>query len=198
MDDKTRYFDIRSSFWRSCYESALEYEQYLAQSPPYHAKRWLEMAGEIPPIGEEQLRRLRGLHRVLHVLMVSGVWCGDCMQQGPVIKRVVDACDDDVQLRVVDRDSNAELRDELRIMGAMRVPVVVFLTEDFFEIGRFGDRTLTTYRKMAARTLPGNDPASHSSPQDEWASELSEWVDIFERMLLVARFSPLLRKRHGD
>jgi hypothetical protein len=120
------------------------------------------------------------------------------MQQGPVIKRVVDACDDDVQLRVVDRDSNAEVRDELRIMGAMRVPVVVFLTEDFFEIGRFGDRTLTTYRKMAASTLPGNDPTSHPSPQDEWASELSEWVDIFERMLLMARLSPLLRKRYGD
>jgi hypothetical protein len=120
------------------------------------------------------------------------------MHQGPVIKRVVDACDDDVQLRVADRDANAGLRDELRIMGAMRVPVTVFLTEDFFEIGRFGDRTLTSYRKMAASSLPGTAPTSHTSQQDEWASELSEWVDIFERVLLMARLSPLLRKRHGD
>jgi hypothetical protein len=198
MNEKSRYFDVRSSFWRSCYESALEYEQYLAQSPPQHADRWTETAGKIPPLTNEQLQRLRGHHRVLHILMVSGIWCGDCRHQGPVIKRVVDACDDDVQLRLAERDSNGELRDELRIIGAMRVPVVVFLTEDFFEIGRFGDRTLTTYRKMAGSTLPGYGPTAHSSPQDEWASELSEWVDIFERMLLMARLSPLLRKRHGD
>ena len=196
MDDKPRYFDIRNSFWQSCYETALEYEQYLVQSPSYQAERWLDMAKKIPPVGEGERRRLRGYHRALKVLMVGGVWCGDCVRQGPMIKLIVDACEDEVQMRVIDRDSNIELRDELRIMGATRVPVVVFLTEDFFEAGRFGDRTLTTYRKMAANALPGR--ALRPSPQDEWASELSEWVDIFERMLLMTRLSPLLRRRHGD
>ena len=32
----------------------------------------------------------------------------------------------------------------------MRVPMVLFLTEDFHEIGRYGDRPLTVYREKAA------------------------------------------------
>jgi hypothetical protein len=195
MNDETRYFDIRSSFWRSCFEKASDYEQYLAESPSHHAKRWLDMAAKIPALEDEQQQRLSGYNRILNVLMVSGVWCGDCMQHGPMIKRIVDTCGDQVRLRVIDRDADATLRDELRIMGAMRVPVVVFLTEDFFEIGRFGDRPLTTYRKMAANVLQRTD---HPSPPAERTSALSEWVDVFERMLLMVRLSPLLRKRYRD
>ncbi len=198
MNDEPRYFDIRSAFWQSCYEKALEYEKYLSQSPSPQAKRWIEMAGKIPPLGEEQRRRLRGYHRIVNVLVVSGVWCGDCVRQGPIIKQIVDACEDEVQMRVMDRDSNVKLRDELRILGALRVPVVVFLTEDFFEVGRFGDRTLATYQKMASSLLADRDPVPQPSAENEWASELSEWVDIFERMLIMARLSPPLRARHGD
>lgn len=198
MDDKSRYLDVRSSFWRSCFETALEYESYLSQSPSYQADRWHDTAGKISPLSAEQRQRFEGCHRILNVLMVSGVWCGDCMRQGPIVKQIVDACDDEVQLRVMDRDSNHELRDELRILGALRVPVVVFLTEDFFEVGRFGDRTLSTYRKIAAMVHPPDNPPAQPAPRDEWASEISEWLDVFERMLLMARLSPLLRDRHGD
>jgi hypothetical protein len=74
----------------------------------------------------------------------------------------------------------------------MRVPVVVFLTEDFFEVGRFGDQMLSTYRQMAAKAL-GRDVL-----QDDATSEFSEWLDIFERMLIMTRLSPFLRRRHGD
>jgi thiol-disulfide isomerase/thioredoxin len=192
MDDKPEYFDFRSAFWKSAYETALEYERYLAQSPSGLANRWLDTANTIPPLEDDQKQSLTGYNRILRVLMVCGVWCGDCMRQGPIIKRIVEACDDGVELRVMDRDANPEVRDELRILGAMRVPVVVFLTEDFFEVGRFGDQMLTTYRKMAANAI------GRAAPQDEGTSELSEWVDIFERMLLMARLSPFLRNRHGD
>jgi hypothetical protein len=191
MDDKPDYFDIRSDFWKSAYETALEYERYLAQSPSSLAQRWRDRIDTISTLGDDQKQRLRGYHRALRILMVCGVWCGDCIRQGPIIKRIVETCDDDVELRVMDRDANPEVRDELRILGAMRVPVVVFLTEDFFEVGRFGDQVLTTYRKMA-------NALDREVQQDDSTSELSEWLDIFERMLLMTRLSPFLRRRHGD
>ena len=34
-----------------------------------------------------------------------------------------------------------------------RVPVVVFLSEDYFEVGRFGDRLLSAYRAKGAKEL---------------------------------------------
>jgi hypothetical protein len=197
MNNSSDYFDIRSSFWKGCFEKASEYEDYLAESP-VHAKRWQDSAAKLPSLTEDQKRRLSGHHRSLNVLLVSGIWCGDCVRQGPMIHHIAEACDDVVRLRVIDRETNSRLRDEIRIMGAARVPVVVFLTEDFYEVGRFGDRMLVTYRKMASQAY-GTDRWSLPASADEAvALELGEWVDIFERCLLMARLSPLLRRRHSD
>ena len=86
---------------------------------------------------------------------------------------------------------------ELRILGALRVPVVVFLSEDYWEIGRFGDRMLSVYRAKAAREVGRPFKASILSPS-ALAAEMAEWVDVFEWMLIMLRLSPPLRRRHGD
>ena len=131
--------------------------------------------------------------------MISGVWCGDCVRQGPMIEQIARACGDDVVLRVIDRDQSEPLRDEVRILGALRVPVLVFLSEDFHEVGRFGDRMLTTYRrKQATETGAACAVPTAELPEDELRSERDEWLDVFERMLLMVRLAPPLRERHGD
>jgi hypothetical protein len=193
------YLDLRRDFWKSCYQEASTYDDYLAQSEPRRAEKWTKLSASLPPLSEEQRARLTGYRRELHVLLVSGVWCGDCVRQGPMIRQIVDACDEGVALKVIDRDQNEALRDEVRILGALRVPVLVFLSEDFFEVGRFGDRMLTTYRRKAASELGPACPVPGALvPQDELRSERDEWVDVFERMLLMVRLAPPLRQRHGD
>ncbi len=198
MTRNPAYFDVRSSFWRSCFDKASEYGRYLADSSPAHAKRWRDRSERGPRLTDEQMQRLSGHSRALNVLLVSGAWCGDCARQGPMIKQIVDASSDEVRMRVIDRDLDPLLRDELRIMGAMRVPVVVFLTEDFFEVARFGDQTLTSYRKGVAVESREGSSKSYRSPEDESAAELEEWVCLFERALLMVRSSPFLRRRYGD
>jgi len=198
MIDQPKYFDVRSDFWKNIFESAEDYDTYLANSPQDKADRWREMEQKIPALTDEQkLRLVEFKQRTLNVLVVSGVWCGDCVRQGPMLRNAAHAVEAD--LRVIDRDVNIELRDEVRILGAMRVPVVVFLTEDFWEVGRFGDRLLTIYRKKyqnemgAACAVP-----YHVPPEGELAAEQNEWVDVFERMAIMTRLSPPLRERHGD
>lgn len=195
-----KYVDVRSELWRSTFESASPYKAYLDSSPPEKARRWVEMAARIPELAEEQKARLRGHGRTMNVLLVSGVWCGDCVRQGPMIDRIARAAGEEVRLRVIDRDVNPRLRDEVRILGAMRVPVAVFLSEDFFEVGRFGDRMLATYRKKAATEVGPACPVPYAVPREEelLAAEQGEWVDIFERMLLMLRLAPALRERHKD
>ncbi|MBI1373820.1 MAG: thiol reductase thioredoxin [Phycisphaera sp.] len=193
------YFDKRADLWRRAFTAALDYDAYLADSPADKAQRWRDRAAEIPALTAEQATRVQGYRRKLNVLVYSGVWCGDCVRQGPMIKAIADAAGDGVTLRVIDRDADAELRDELRLVGAMRVPVVVFLTEDFWEVGRFGDRGLTIYRLKAQREVGATCATGLiAEPAEQLAAEQGEWVDIFERMLLMARLSPPLRQRHGD
>ncbi len=113
--------------------------------------------------------------------------------------RIAEAIGSEADLGFVERDSSEELQDELRVLGALRVPVVVFLTEDFHEIGRFGDRLLTVYRAKARNEFGAAcSTGLVAPPKDELLAELTEWVDIFERMLLMARLAPPLRARYGD
>ncbi|MFA7236986.1 MAG: thioredoxin family protein [Phycisphaeraceae bacterium] len=199
MTDKPKYYDVRGEFWRAIWDRSDDYTTYLQNSPPDKAARWHEMAPKIPPLGDEQRKRLHGYNRALNVLLYTGVWCGDCVRQGPMIRQITEAADDKVTLRCIDRDADPKLTDELRILGATRVPVVVFLSEDFFEVGRFGDRLLTVYRRKAATEIGAACPVPYAiPPHGELTAERDEWVDLFERMLLMTRLSPPLRQRHGD
>ena len=205
MTGKPKYRDKRASFWKEHFDLALPYNGYLEQGDPAHAAKWKNMAVALPALSKEQAARLKGFNRRLIVLVYSGIWCGDCVRQGPMIQAVAEsvgtaaAGGTEIDLRFIERDASEELRDELRVLGALRVPVVVFLSEDFFEVGRFGDRLLTVYRRKAERETGAACDAGLVAPgKDELAAEQAEWVDIFERMLLMLRLAPPLRERHGD
>lgn len=197
MTQKPVYYDKRSEFWKLHFDRAWDYDTYLEQSNPEHASRWFENGKRTPALTEEQRKRLEGYNRELNVLMYAAIWCGDCARQGPMLKKIVDACGDRVRLRVIERNVSEDLQDELRILGGLRTPVIVFLSEDWWEVDRFGDRTLSVYRSMASREVGrGLDRGVLSS--DALAAQFEEWVEIFERVLLMLRLSPFLRKRYGD
>ena len=95
--------------------------------------------------------------------------------------------------------SRPELRDLLAINGGHRVPVVVFLSEDWFEVSRYGERTLSIYRRLAAEQLGPACPTGLVPPAAEaLAATTAEWLAEFERAQLVLRLSPRLRGKHGD
>jgi len=190
--------DKRSEFWGGQFSRAHDYAGYLAASDDEKARRWVELSEKLPALSAEQVARLTGGSRQLNVLVLSGVWCGDCVRQGPMLARIAEACGERVTLRLIERGED-ELAEELRILGGARVPVVVFLSEDFFEVGRFGDRLLSAYRAKARReTGPACAVGHVPPPADELAAEMADWVDVFERMLLMVQLSAFLRARHGD
>jgi len=197
MSDKPVYLDIRSDFWRAHFEQASEYEDYLAGSKQEHVQRWRDSEGRVPSLSDDQLKRLQGYDRELNVLVYSGVWCGDCSRQGPLLEAVAEACGERTHVRYIDREASQELKDELRIVGATRVPIVVFLSEDFWEMARFGERTLSVYRAKAARDVGREYDGGILSPKAR-ERELAEWVDTFERILIMLRLSPPLRRRYKD
>jgi hypothetical protein len=83
------------------------------------------------------------------VLCLAGAWCGDCINECPVFDHFMLASPR-IDVRFLDRDANPELCDSLAINGGHRISVVVFLSEDWFEVVRYGERTLSTYHRLAA------------------------------------------------
>jgi len=92
---------------------------------------------------------------------------------------------------------------ELSICGAPRVPMLLFLSEDFYECGRFGERTLATYRNKIAKQRAGREGASCPTGLALPASELqsaniAEWLGHFERIQWMLTTSPRLQQLHHE
>ena len=138
--------------WSDVFAEALPYDAFLdrhataAQRP-----RWDAMHARFRLTGE-QAGLLAGFTRRMPVLCLAGAWCGDCINQCPAFDHFARASPA-LDLRFLDRDARAEVRDALAINGGHRVPVVVFLSEDWHEVFHYGERTLSTYRRLAIDQL---------------------------------------------
>lgn len=174
------------------------YRDYVTTGNDRERAAWARAETALPALSDDAQTRLDPAGRIVKMLCLSGIWCGDCVRSVPIVARLAEVAGPSVDFRLVDRDAIPELRDELRVLGAMRVPMVVFLTEDFHEIGRWGDRPLTVYREKAATELGAACPLPGSADGGALAAETAEWLDVFERMILMARLAPPLRARHGD
>jgi thiol-disulfide isomerase/thioredoxin len=184
--------------WHNAFEKALDYRAFLDRhGTSGHRDRWQSLYDRVG-LTPEQRDLLAGFSRRMNVLCLAGTWCGDCVNQCPILQRFAEASDR-IDLRFLDRDAHAELQRELSLNGGNRVPVVVFLSEDFQECGRYGDRTLSKYREMAG-TLLGAACPTGLGRQDGALLEAvtSEWLNEFERAQLMLRLSPRLRAEHGD
>jgi hypothetical protein len=132
------------------------------------------------------------------VVCLCGAWCGNCINQCPAFDHFARASVA-IDWRFLDRDARSEVAEALSINAGRRVPVVVFLSEDGYEVSRYGERTLSIYRKLAIDQLGPACPTGLVPPaQDAIALATSEWLDEFERAQLILRLSPRLRQKYGD
>lgn len=185
-----------ATYLKGKFEQALTYEDYLATDAD-KAGPWREIHEQID-LTDEQRSLVGGFVREMKVLCSSGIWCGDCVQQGPLIQHIADASDR-IDLRWVDRDEHIDLAEQLKICGGLRVPMAIFMAEDFEPVSIFGDRTLTRYRAIAEKQLGPSCPVPGAPiPDEELRGTLQDWLDEFERVHLLLRLSTRLRQKHND
>jgi hypothetical protein len=184
--------------WLKTFAKATPYTTFLDHyATPAQRTRW-DIMHERFTLTPVQLETLGGFVRYMPVLCLAGTWCGDCINQCPAFDRFARASAQ-INLRFLDRDAHPGLREELVINGGQRVPVVVFLSEDGFEVSRYGERTLSIYRRMAAEQLGPACPTGLVLPSGDVLTTIAaEWLAEFERAQLILRLSPRLRNKHKD
>jgi hypothetical protein len=180
------------------YDFGLLYDDFFSQhGTPQDRTRWDAVKQRVQ-ITQEQTRLLTTFKRTMKVLVLAGAWCGDCANNAPIFERFA-AIAPGIQLRYLDRDAFPEVQKELTINGGNRVPVVVFFSEDGHEAGRYGERTLSTYRRLVATELRDlRAGASAVSAEHQLAEVVADWLREFERIQYILRLSPRLRRLHGD
>jgi hypothetical protein len=184
--------------WSAVFSEAFPYAAFLDKyATAAHRDRWNAMHARVQ-LNREQVALLESFRRRMPVLVLNGAWCGDCINQCPIFDHFARASTA-IELRFLDRDAREDARSALAINGGLRVPVAVFLSEDFEEVARYGDRTISTYRRMAAQQLGPSCPTGLVAPEaDVLGSVVSDWLNEFERAQLLLRLSSRLRQKHSD
>jgi thiol-disulfide isomerase/thioredoxin len=189
---------VDAAFLVPHFEAAQPYTRYVQTGTPDQQSRWATVL-EAAHLTPAQTDLIGGFVRHMKILVVSGIWCGDCVQQCPHLERIAEANRARIDLRFVDRDVHRTLSERIRINGGDRVPVALFLAEDYELCAIFGDRTLNRYRALAARQLGPSCPTGIVPPSgDELSATLADWLGECERVQLMLRLSARLRKKYND
>jgi thiol-disulfide isomerase/thioredoxin len=184
--------------WAAAFAAALPYRQYLDRhATPEQRTRW-DAGHDRIALTPDQERLLAGFVRRMPVLVLSGTWCGDCVNQCPIFARFAAAAPA-IDLRFLDRDALPDIAAHLKVCGGQRVPVAAFFSEDFTPVLFYGDRTLSAYRAAAAAEFGAGCATGIVPPAAEAvAAVTADWLDQFERVQLILRLSGRLRQLHGE
>lgn len=184
-------------FLRQKHQAALPFEAYVSLGSAHQRESWHAIHDRLN-LTDQQTALVRSFKRQMNVIVLSGLWCGDCAQQGPLLARIAEP-NPLVDVRFLERGQHPDLQDSITINGGHRVPVAIFCSEDFHLVSWYGDRTLSRYRALAARQLGAACPLPGAPiASDELAAALQDWLNEFERAQWILRLSPRLRDRHGD
>lgn len=181
------------------FENGLTYADFLTKyGTDEQRQRWEAVHAQVTLTSAQQ-SLLSGFVRQMKVLVVAGTWCGDCVNQCPIFDHFAGTAQGRIDLRFFDRDDHSDLADALSVCGAPRVPSVLFLSEDNYVCGRYGDRTLSKYRNMAETQLGAACPTGIGGADQSLLDQVTqEWLNEFERIQLMLRLSGRLRKLHND
>jgi hypothetical protein len=160
-------------------------------------QRWRQFHEQMK-LTPAQTELLGSFRRTMNALCLAGAWCGDCINQCPIFEHFAAAAPV-IKMRYLDRDEHADVQRELQINGGDRVPVVVFFSEDGFEVARYGERTLSKYRQMMREQAGASCPTGIVSTNDPLLAQVTQdWLNEFERVQWLLRLSPRLRQKYGD
>ena len=183
---------------RDIFAKGLTYAGYIATGTDHQRHSWEAVRERVTP-ENTQRELLSGFSREINILAISGIWCGDCVQQLPFLEVIRAANPGRINLRYLDRDAHAGFTAPITICSGNRVPVVIFMNEDFDFVSLFGDRTLTRYRAMADRQLGPSCPVPGAEiAEDELNATFQDWLNEAERVQLLCRLSTKLRGRYRD
>jgi selT/selW/selH-like putative selenoprotein len=159
---------------RERFEQGLTYEAYKAQMTRNRER--LEENERALAFEEEELAFFRGLGGPVYVLALAEDWCGDVINNLPVVAGLARETGA-LNLRVFLRDQNLDIMDQYLKEGKYRsIPVLVFFDEDFRELGYWIERPkqISALQEAMRRDLFANDPLLSQFAPDTSPGELPE------------------------
>jgi hypothetical protein len=149
---------------RERFEQGMTYEQFKAQMTRNQER--FERNEQAFMLDPDDLAAFRNVPEPLHVLVLAEDWCGDVVDNLPIVGRLA-AESGKLDVRVFLRDQNSDLMDQYLNRGEFRsIPVFAFFDRDFHELGHFIERPESvTLRMRQARTSFFAQYPEYGSPE---------------------------------
>jgi hypothetical protein len=173
---------------RDRYCTAIPFTRFV-QDAEANREMWqvMERRARVP---EELLDRVRELPGKLYLLVLVEDWCGDAVNTVPPIAALAQAAPN-LELRVLGRDTNADLMDAHLTHGSRSIPVVIVLDEEFEEIGWWDPRPteLQAWVRSEGAPMPKEERYKEVRrwyARDRGESTLREIIELLEDAACVA------------
>jgi len=184
---------------RQRFEQGMTYDEFKAQMTR-NQERFAanEQQLEVDPA---DMAAFKHLPRPLNVLVIAEDWCGDVINNLPILGRLA-AESGKLNVRVFLRDQNPDLMDHYLNQGQFRsIPVFAFFDEEFHELGRFIERPASVTERNAERRLEmyrqhpdfGSPDASISELTDTVRAELAEATAAWREEIRPANNQDVVR-----
>jgi hypothetical protein len=136
------------SVTRERFEQGLTYDGFKARMTRNQER--FAASERAVELAENDVTAFRRLPQPLNVLALAEDWCGDVIDNLPVLGRLAESSGK-LNVRVFLRDENLDLMDQYLNQGQFRsIPVFVFFDEQFNEIGHFIERPASVTQVRAA------------------------------------------------
>jgi Thioredoxin len=159
---------------RERFEQGMSYDQYKAQMTR-NRERFEENERTLA-LSAEEVQFFKGLPQQLHVLVLAEDWCGDVINNLPVLGRLAEASGK-LNVRVFLRDQNLDLIDQYLNQGLHRsIPVFAFFDEDFRDLGHWIERpaAISARRDVAMAALYAEAPELQGVARDASPAQMPE------------------------
>lgn len=189
---------------RERFEQGMTYEAYKAQMTRNRER--LEDNEHTVQLEPGDVAFFKGLPQTLNVLVLAEDWCGDVINNLPVLARLAETSGK-LNLRVFLRDQNLDIMDQYLKDGQFRsIPVFVFFDEDFRQLGVFIERPASISAKQGAALaelfatapeLAGIDPATSPGLLPEAARDrMMRFFGEFRGQVRVESDAEVARELH--
>ena len=155
------------------FNQGVTYDEYKAQMTR-NGDRFEAHEGRVE-LDPDDVAAFKNLPQPLNVLVLAEDWCGDVINNLPVLGRLA-AESGTLNLRIFLRDQNPDLMDQYLNQGQYRsIPVFAFFDDDFREIGRWIERpaSVTRAREEKRREIYARNAefGSPDAPVDQLPEE---------------------------
>jgi hypothetical protein len=90
-------------------------------------------------LDEAMTTKLKNYGPNLKFLVIAESWCGDALQNIPVMAKMAHACNC-VDIKVIMRDKHLDIMDQFLTNGSRSIPIMILLDENHNVLGKWGPR----------------------------------------------------------